>query len=333
MNEDLDKLRQYAKLAEDKEKAVNAVRSVGIVTDCRNDLKLNPEIIQAAYAAGIDQTSEASAELMRNVSKVIEQLASVICNLGDVLMEIFNEVWPWAITIAEEIQKLIEQCEYADEPEKPDRHDGAVVVPVTWLLPVPSLYELYGQGVDHGGPGPSRLMLTRITDDGLWRAETGTTRKGEHDDHFYEHSAGSDRLRAVSGHRRRKGQHPPQEDHYGLHRYPGGDRSDQFRGVTKMKKYKGYDLVEAADLEAAITWAKNIRAEDPEKEPEIKTLRDVLVTGLTYARVVAANMGGLPCFAEDQTPEERQKAMRAAAAMARRPDGGAGKNRGKKGAK
>lgn len=103
--------------------------------------------------------------------------------------------------------------------------------------------------------------------------------------------------------------------------------------MTKMKKYKGYDLVEAADLEDAITWAKNIRAEDPEKEPEIKTLRDVLVTGLTYARVVAANMGGLPCFAEDQTPEERQKAMRAAAAMARRPDGGAGKNRGKKGAK
>ena len=115
-----------------------------------------------------------------------------------------------------------------------------------------------------------------------------------------------------------------------------------------MKKYKGYDLVEAADIDAAITWAKNIRAEDPEKEPEIKTLRDVLVpekepeiktlrdvlvTGLTYARVVAANMGGLPCFAEDQTPEERKKAMAAAAAMARRPDGGARKNRRKKGTK
>ena len=179
MNEDLDKLRQYAKLAEDKEKAVNAVRSVGIVTDCRNDLKLNLEIIQAAYAAGIDPTSEAFDELMRNVPKVIEQFALVICNLVDVLMEIFNEVWPWAITITEEIQKLIEQCEYADEPEEEDRHDGAVKVLVTWLLPVPTLYELYGQGVDHGGPGPSRLTLTRVTDDGLRRAETGQIRKGE----------------------------------------------------------------------------------------------------------------------------------------------------------
>ena len=103
--------------------------------------------------------------------------------------------------------------------------------------------------------------------------------------------------------------------------------------MTKMKKYKGYDLVEADDLDAAITWAKNIRAEDPEKEPEIKVLRDVLVTGLTYARVVAVNMGGLPCFAEDQTPEERKKAMAAAAAMARRPDGGSSKKQGRKGHK
>ena len=101
--------------------------------------------------------------------------------------------------------------------------------------------------------------------------------------------------------------------------------------MTKMKKYKGYDLVEAADLDAAITWAKNIRAEDPEKEPEIAALRDVLVTGLTYARVVAVNMGGLPCFAEDQTQEERQRAIAAAASMARRPDGTRGKRGRKKG--
>lgn len=100
-----------------------------------------------------------------------------------------------------------------------------------------------------------------------------------------------------------------------------------------MKKYKGYDLVEANDIDAAINWAENIRAEDPEKEPEIKTLRDVLVTSLTYARVVADNMGGLPCFAEDQTPEERQQAMRAAASMARRPDGTTKKNRRKRGNK
>ena len=98
-----------------------------------------------------------------------------------------------------------------------------------------------------------------------------------------------------------------------------------------MKKHKDFRMVEAADLDAAITWAKNIRAEDPEKEPEITALRDVLVTGLTYARVVAANMGGLPCFAEDQTPEERQRAIAAAASMARRPDGTRGKRGRKKG--
>lgn len=100
-----------------------------------------------------------------------------------------------------------------------------------------------------------------------------------------------------------------------------------------MKQHKGYRLVEVEDLDAAVTWAAGIQAEDPEKADEIKVLRDVLTTGLTYARVVAANMGGLPCFEEGQTPEERQAAMAAAAKMARRPDGKIGKNRGKRGKK
>lgn len=104
--------------------------------------------------------------------------------------------------------------------------------------------------------------------------------------------------------------------------------------MTKMKQKKGYKLVEPEDLDTAVGWAKAMRPEDPtnaEQVAQIMLLKDVLVTGLTYARVVAANMGGLPCFAEDQTPEERKKAMAAAAAMARRPDGGARKNRRKKG--
>ena len=179
MNEELDNLRRYAKLAEDKEAIINTARSVGIVTDCRNDLELAPEIIQAAYAAGIDPTSEAFRRLVRSTSEVIAQFALVICNLADTLVEIFNEVWPWAIETVEETQKMIEQCADIDEPEEPDRHDGAVEVLVIWLLPVPTLYELYGQGVDHGGPGPSRLTLIRVTDDGLRRAETGQIRKGE----------------------------------------------------------------------------------------------------------------------------------------------------------
>lgn len=99
-----------------------------------------------------------------------------------------------------------------------------------------------------------------------------------------------------------------------------------------MKQKKGYKLVEPEDLDAAVSWAKAMRPEDPtnaEQVAQIMLLKDVLVTGLTYARVVAANMGGLPCFAEDQTPEQRQRAIMEAAKMARRPDGG--KPRRKKG--
>lgn len=102
--------------------------------------------------------------------------------------------------------------------------------------------------------------------------------------------------------------------------------------MKKMKQKKGYKLVEPEDLDAAVGWAKAMRPEDPtnaEQVAQIMLLKDVLVTGLTYARVVAANMGGLPCFAEDQTPEQRQRAIMEAAKMARRPDGG--KPRRKKG--
>lgn len=102
--------------------------------------------------------------------------------------------------------------------------------------------------------------------------------------------------------------------------------------MTKMKQKKGYKLVEPEDLDAAVGWAKAMRPEDPtnaEQVARIMLLKDVLVTGLTYARVVAANMGGLPCFAEDQTLEQRQRAIMEAAKLARRPDDG--KPRRKKG--
>lgn len=101
--------------------------------------------------------------------------------------------------------------------------------------------------------------------------------------------------------------------------------------MTKMKKCEGYNLIESADIDAAIGWAKGIRAEDPEKNEEIALLRDVLVTGLTYARVVSDNMGGLPSFHEGQSEKERQAAMVAAAKMARRPDGS--QKHGKRGKK
>lgn len=104
-----------------------------------------------------------------------------------------------------------------------------------------------------------------------------------------------------------------------------------------MQQKKGYKLVEPEDLDAAVGWAKAMRPEDPtnaEQVAQIMLLKDVLVTGLTYARVVAENMGGLPCFAEGQTQEQRQRAIMEAAKLARRPDGAAGKKtQGRKGRK
>ena len=46
-----------------------------------------------------------------------------------------------------------------------NRHDGARRPPVPQLIPARTLHELYGQGVDHGGPGQPRLTLIRVTDD------------------------------------------------------------------------------------------------------------------------------------------------------------------------
>ena len=154
-------------------------RAVIIGTGRRNGKDLDAQIVAAACAAGIDPTSEDFADLIRRVSERVKEVAVAIHDVVDAVVAAINEAWQPMVDAWEEIQKLIEQCEYVDEPEEPDRHDGAVEVLVTWLLPVPSLYELYGQGVDHGGPGPSRLTLTRVTDDGLRRAETGQIRKGE----------------------------------------------------------------------------------------------------------------------------------------------------------
>ena len=104
----------------------------------------------------------------------LEKVADAIRDVVNDLVAAINEAWQPVADALEEIMDLLE--EYADiaAPEEEDRNDGAVVVLAVWLPLAPTLYELYGQGVDHGGPGPSRLTLIRVTDDGLWRAETGT---------------------------------------------------------------------------------------------------------------------------------------------------------------
>lgn len=88
-----------------------------------------------------------------------------------------------------------------------------------------------------------------------------------------------------------------------------------------MQQKKGYRLIEESDLSAAIAWADGLKAMDgaEETEQQAEALRATIKTGLSYALVVAYEMGGLPCFDDGQTPEQRQAAMAAAAKMARKP--------------
>ena len=151
--EQIDELRQAFEITQDKERALQEDRSRAVIIGAgrRNGKDLDAQIVAAACAAGIDPTSEDFADLIRRVSERVKEVAAAIHDMVDTVVAAINEAWQPMADAWEEIQKLIEQCEYADEPEEPDRHDGAVEVLVTWTLPVPTLYELYGQGVDHGG--------------------------------------------------------------------------------------------------------------------------------------------------------------------------------------
>lgn len=168
----LDAIRYAFEQIERREEAKR--RAVIIGTGRRNGKDLDAQIVAAACAAGIDPTSEDFADLIRRVSERLKEAVVAIHDMVDAVVAAINEAWQPMVDAWEEIQKLMEQYADVDEPEEEDRHDGAAVVLVAWLPLAPTLYELYGQGVDHGGPGPSRLTLIRVTDDGLWRAETGT---------------------------------------------------------------------------------------------------------------------------------------------------------------
>ena len=100
-----------------------------------------------------------------------------------------------------------------------------------------------------------------------------------------------------------------------------------------MKRYKGFKLVEAEDLEAVLKWAQGLTPEDQSDKDNVERvnlIRDVAVTGLSYAIVITKEMGGLPCFEEGQSPEQRQAAMAAAAKLARKPSHKSGRKRGRK---
>lgn len=179
LDADIKTLRRLASM--DKEQILqeqDRSRAVIIGAGRRNGKELEFQIAQLAHAAGI--TVAELDDALRRVGELVAQAAAPAAEMLNAMIQTINDVYAPGLAEAwEEIQEMMEEYADADEPEEPDRHDGAVEVLVTWLLPVPSLYELYGQGVDHGGPGPSRLTLTRVTDDGLRRAETGQIRKGE----------------------------------------------------------------------------------------------------------------------------------------------------------
>ena len=173
MDEGVETLRRLASM--DKEQILqerDRSRAVIIGAGRRNGKELEFQIAQLAHAAGI--TVAELDDALRRVGELVAQAAVAAAEMLNALIQTINEQYAPGLAEAwEEIREMMEEYADADEPEEPDRHDGAVEVLVTWLLPVPTLYELYGQGVDHGGPGPSRLTLTRVTDDGLRRAETG----------------------------------------------------------------------------------------------------------------------------------------------------------------
>ena len=179
MDEGVETIRRLASM--DKEQILqerDRSRAVIIGAGRRNGKELEFQIAQLAYAAGI--TVAELDDALRRVGELVAQAAAAAAEMLNAMIQTINEQYAPGLAEAwEEIREMMEEYADADEPEEPDRHDGAVEVLVTWLLPVPTLYELYGQGVDHGGPGPSRLTLTRVTDDGLRRAETGQIRKGE----------------------------------------------------------------------------------------------------------------------------------------------------------
>ena len=220
LDADIKTLRRLASM--DKEQILqeqDRSRAVIIGAGRRNGKELEFQIAQLAHAAGI--TVAELDDALRRVGELVAQAAAAAAEMLNAMIQTINDVYaPGLVEAWEEIQEMMEEYADADEPEKEDRHEGAVEVLVTWLLPVPTLYELYGQGVDHGGPGPSRLTLIRVTDDGPRRAETGTKQERR------QRNATEKGLQAGRGvrpgHRDRMGErHETRRPHE-----PGADRAD-----------------------------------------------------------------------------------------------------------
>lgn len=120
--------------------------------------------------------SEEQRWAYRAMVKDLQAFARAAAEVAQLVAEQFQEalnalVDPWE-RVKELIKKIADAVQDCDTEQEDDRHDGAVLILVLWLLPAPQLRHLYGQGVDYGGPGP-RPGLIRPADDGPRRAETG----------------------------------------------------------------------------------------------------------------------------------------------------------------
>lgn len=116
----------------------------------------------------------------------VEGLGAALTAIGKAVSDLADAASTALHYAFDAFQRALDEFEEPDyNPDDPynvynieNRHDGARRPPVPQLIPARTLHELYGQGVDHGGPGLPRLTLIRVTDDGLRRAETGKLRKG-----------------------------------------------------------------------------------------------------------------------------------------------------------
>jgi len=121
----------------------------------------------------VGEMSEEQRQAYQEMMKGLQEWARAAAEAARLVAEQFQEALVAALTdlwepVKELIQEVAEVVESCDAEQEDDRHDGAVLILVLWLLPAPQLRHLYGR------PG-----LIRPADDGPRRAETGIHTKEE----------------------------------------------------------------------------------------------------------------------------------------------------------
>lgn len=84
-----------------------------------------------------------------------------------------------------------------------------------------------------------------------------------------------------------------------------------------MKEFDNYALVEPHDIQAVREWVKTSIVVDDrsnsEKVQNLELIKNVIMTCMSYAEVIANDVGGLAMLAEDLAPAQRSKALADAA--------------------